>query len=139
MLAGLSDSTVPRPFKAVAYLFIVFGIFSLVDTVAELFLGRMVFNLGVLYIFVGQGLLRRHPRWLAWAIFCTWTGLVSMPIAAVISLYMPSRLQHLSFFGLNSGQAPHGLCFVLSAAAFAFCCWQYGVLKSNQVRLLFLP
>lgn len=137
MIDTLSYSAAPRTLKAVANLFIIFGIFSVIDTVAEFFLGRIVFNLGILYILVGRGLLRFQSRWLTWAMFCTWIWLISMPIAAAVSLFTPSRLQHLEIFGLDAGRAPYGLCFILSAAAFTVCCWQYHVLKSRQVRQLF--
>ena len=137
MIANLSYPAALRPLKVVAYLFIILGIFSVIDTITGLFMGRLVFNLGILYVLTGQGLLRRQPRWLTWAMFFTGLGLIFMPLAAAIFLFTPSRLQHLTIFGLNAGQTPHGLCFVLSVAAFAICCWQYGVLKSRQVRQLF--
>ena len=137
MIANLSNSAVSRPLKVIASLFVILGIFSVIDIVVGIFLGRLVFNLGILCVLTGQGLLRLRPCWLTWAVLFTRVGLVSMPIAAAIFMFTPNGLQHLTIFGLNAGQAPHGLCFALSVAAFAFCCWQYRILKSRQVRQLF--
>ena len=128
----------PRPLKMVAYLFVVIGILSLLDTVVGLFMGRFVFNLGVLYLLIGQGLLRLNPRWLAWAVFSTWLDLILMPIVAAAFVFTPSRLQQFQVFGLNIGQSPHSLGFVFIAATFALFCWQYCVLQSRQVRQLFI-
>ena len=134
MIAALSNAAIPRPLKIVAYLFIVVGILSVIDTAVELFIGRININLGIFYIVIGQGLLRFNPHSLAWAVFFTWIGLIVLPIAAVASFFTSSNFQ---VFGLNAGQVPHGLCFTLSAAMFVVCCWQLGILKDRQVRQLF--
>lgn len=123
-----------QPLKAVAYLFILGGIISLIDTVVELFIGRINLNLGALYILIGRGLLRLNPRSLSWAMFFTWLGLIFTPIAAVASLFTLSNFQ---VFGLYVGRAPHGVCFALSTAMFALYYWQYTVLKNREVRQLF--
>jgi hypothetical protein len=137
MIPTLSNQSVPRTLKIVAYLFILCGVFSVVDTVAGLFNGRIVFNLGVLYVLVGLGLLRLSPRGWAWAMAFTWLGLIMTPIAGVASLYTPSRLQHIDLFVLYARQAPHGLILAVVAAMFATLCWQYSVLAGRQVRQLF--
>ena len=124
-----------QPLKAVAYLFILGGILSVIDTIFELFIGRIVLNPGILYIFIGLGLLRLNPRSLSWAMFFIWLGLVSMPIAAVASLL---NLGNFQVFGLYVGQAPRGVRFALCAAMFALHYWQYTVLKNREVRQLFI-
>lgn len=138
MISNLSNSAVPRPLKIVAYLFLVVGILSLMDTVVGVFTGRIVFNLGILYLLIGRGLLRLNPRWLAWAMFSTLLDLVLIPIAAAVMMFTPRHLQHLQMFGLDVGQAPLGSGFVFLTATFALLCWQQGILKSRQVRELFL-
>lgn len=137
MTSNLPNVTSLRPLKIVAYLFVICSIFSMIDTIVGLFIGRLVFNLGILYVLVGLGLLRLNPRWLTWAMFFTWLGLISAPIVGVVSVYTPSRLQRMEVFGFYAGQAPHGLILTVSVAMFALFCWQYGVLKSRQVLQLF--
>ena len=137
MTSNLSNEATLRPLKIVAYLFVICGIFSIIDTIVGLFTGRFVFNLGVLYVLVGFGLLRLNPRWLAWAMFFTWMGLIFTPLAGVMSVYLPIRLQHMYVLGFYAGQVPHSLILTTIAAMFALFCWQYSVLKSRPVLQLF--
>ena len=117
MIANLSNSAAPRSLKIVAYLFLIGGIFSVIDTVVELFIGRLSFNLGVLIIVIGLGLLRFNPRSLAWAMFFTWIGLVFLPIAAVASMLTATKFQ---VFGLDVGKRHMG--FVAASASLCLRC-----------------
>lgn len=137
MISNLSNLTIPRPLKIIAYLFVICGIFSIIEIVAGFFIGRIIFNLGFLYILIGLGLLRLNPRWLVWAIWFTWLELLLTPIIGVISVYMPHPFQHMDIFGFYAGQIPQGLILSVITAMFALFCWQYSVLKSRQVRALF--
>jgi len=137
MTSSLSNVVIPRPLKIVAYLFVICGVFSMIDTLVGFFIGRTVLNLGVLYVLVGLGLLRLNPRWLAWAMVFTWLGLILTPIIGVVSVYTPRRLQHIDVFGVYAGQAPHGFILTVTVAMLALFYWQYSVLKSRQVVQLF--
>lgn len=135
MVTNPSNLTVSQSLKIVAYLFMIGGILSVVDTCVELLFGRFNLNLGVFIIFIGRGLLHFNPRSLAWAIFFTWMGLIFMPIAAAASLFTHVNFQ---IFGLSVGQVPHGVGFIFSTAMFALYYWQYSILKNRQVRRLFI-
>ncbi|MBW3635029.1 MAG: hypothetical protein KY445_01025 [Armatimonadetes bacterium] len=124
---------IPQSLQIVAWLFIVGGIFAAINMVVSLLAGRININLGVLTVFIGQGLLRLNPHSLTWAMVSIWLGLVLTPFTAVMFLFNPGDVK---IFGLNAGQAPPGLGFVLSVAAFALIFWQYRVLTSHQIRQL---
>ena len=126
---------IPQKLKIVAWLFIINGVFSAMDVVFNLLLHHINLNLGVLTIFVGQGLLRLNPRSLTWAMFFTWLGLIFTPIGALLFLLTPGNLK---IWGMSAGQAPPGLGFILSVAAFALAYWQYGVLTNRGIRELFV-
>lgn len=125
---------VPQLLKIVAYLFIIGGICAAIEVVMALLESRISINLGVLGLFIGQGLLRFNPRSRAWALFFIWLGLIIMPIAAVLFLFTPGDW---NFFGMKAGQAPPGVGFVFSSALFALTYWQYKVLTNREIRRLF--
>lgn len=58
----------PLPLTIVAWLFIIAGIFSAWEMVSGLWQGRLSLNLGVLFIFLGRGLLRLRPAAHTWAL-----------------------------------------------------------------------
>jgi hypothetical protein len=126
---------IPQALKIVAYLFIIGGIFAVIDIVVSLTQNRISINLGVLALFIGRGLLRLNPRSLAWAMFFRWLGLIITAISAVVFLYTPGTIR---LFGRVIGQAPPGLGFILSVAVFALVCWEYKVLTRPDVRQLFV-
>ena len=126
---------IPKPLKVVAYLFIIGGIFAVIEVIMALLNSRISINFGILGIFIGQGLLRLNPHSLSWAMFFVWLGLIFTPIAAVLFLFTPGNL---NMFGVNAGQAPPGLGFIFSIAAFALVYWEYTVLTKRQIRQLFV-
>lgn len=126
---------IPQPLKIVAWLFIISGISSAIQVIVLLLSGHININLGVLSIFIGQGLLRFNPRSLSWAMFFTWLGLIFIPAFILLSLLSPGNL---NIFGLNFGQAPPGLGFIVGVAAFALVYWQYTVLTDYEIRQLFV-
>ena len=129
MAAYPSNAAASRPLKIVAALFILVGIGSVLDTVVGLFAGRFVFNLGLIYLVIGRGLLDCNPRSFAWARFFTWIGIVLLPLAAVAALMVKSRFQ---LFGFDVRQMPYGFGSVFCGAAFALLLWQVSVLNSTQ-------
>ncbi len=126
--------SIPQPLKIVAWLFIISGILAAIDVVFALLTSHVSINLGVLGIFIGQGLLRLNPRSLVWAMLFTWLGLIFTPIITVLFLFTPGNL---TVFGLNAGQAPPGFGFILGVAIFALIYWQYTVLTNPEIRQLF--
>ena len=126
---------IPQPLKIVAWVFILGGICAAIQVVVLLLAGHINIHLGVLGIFIGQGLLRLSPRSLAWAMFFTWFSLILTPIIIVISLFTPGNLE---IFGWTIGQVPRAFSFIFGLAAFALIYWQYTVLTKPQIRQLFV-
>jgi hypothetical protein len=53
----------PLALKIVAYLSIFYGISSIIDIISSLLTNRVSFNLGVIELFIGLGLLRGSKTW----------------------------------------------------------------------------
>ncbi|RYX86389.1 hypothetical protein EON83_01590 [bacterium] len=123
----------PTSLRVVVILFIISGVMAAIDIVLALFNHRITFNLGVLTIFIGIGLLGRNPRSLSWALFVTWLELAFTVVLGILFLITPGTIQ---FFG-RKGVAPVGLGFVLSAVMFALAYWQLKILTNPQIRAVF--
>lgn len=126
---------IPQRLKVVAYMFIIGGVFSVIEVIMALSNNRISINFGVLGIFIGMGLMRLRPRAFSWAMFFIWLGLIFTPIVAVLFLFMPGNL---NIFGVIAGQASPGLGFIISIAMFALVYWEYTVLTNRQIRRLFV-
>ena len=96
---------------------------------------RLYIDLGVFLFFVGSGLLKHRLSAYRWAMFFTWTGLILLPIAAVVFLSNPGDLK---LFGqVVIGPAPPGFGFVVAILMTLIVYWQYTVLTSQRVKKLF--
>jgi hypothetical protein len=130
----LRPSSPPPALRAVAVIFVVFGVLALVDVVSGLFTGRLSLNFGILDIFVGRGILRLKPGWRTCGLAFLWIGMIAAGLMTVMALGGAK----IRFAGLRL----HGDSAVVLAAAsgiafFALNVWQYRVLTRPDVRRLF--
>lgn len=125
---------IPQSLKIVAYLFILGGIHSVLDILFSLLYGKIKIDLGVLYIFIGQGLLRLNPNSYMWAKGLTGLGMIFMPIVTLLFLMTPGNLK---IFGQIVGQAPPGFGFIIGVVLTILVYWQYGVLNAPETKRLF--
>ena len=127
---------IPVSLKAVAWLFILGGISSLIEVIVSLNYGTVNFNFGVLGIFIGLGLFKLRPGWRTWALIFVWIGLVSFPLGALAFLVLPGPIQ-FTVFGQRAGNVPTIIGVLICAIGFAIVFWQYRVLTRPDVRSLF--
>ncbi len=109
---------IPVSLKVVAWLFIIWGIYSVIRVVVVFNHGAIYVNLGVLGLFIGPGLLKLRPAWRTCALVFLWIGLIAISIAILASLSRPGTL-------------------VLCVVYFLLVLWQYSVLTRPEIRALF--
>jgi hypothetical protein len=131
-----TTTTIPTSLKVVAFLFILSGIFSLIEILVALTQSRLSINLGVLALFIGPGLLRLSRGWRTCALVFLWIAMIGIPIIAILFMAASGPLD-FSLFGQKVGDTPKGLSVVLLALMFALEVWQYWVLTRPDVRRLF--
>lgn len=129
-------SGIPLSLKIVAVLFIISGIFSVIEVVVALMHGGININFGVLCLFVGPGLLRLHRGWRTCALVFLWLGLIVAPIVFVLGLSgkVPA---YFSVFGVNIARIPGWWASVAAIPFFLLMLWQYRVLTRPDIRRLF--
>lgn len=110
-----------------AFLCICGGVGIVIDMLYGLFNDQLIFNLGFLIFFVGQGLLNRSSAWIGWAKFITWLFLISIPIAVMGGAYE---------FYSDSEKAfdTEVVCFlVLLAPMFVYLLWLRKIFSKKEV------
>jgi hypothetical protein len=132
------DNTTPIPtsLKVVAFLFILSGIFSLIEVIVSLMHSHLNINFGVLGLFIGPGLLRLSRGWRTCALVFLWIAMIGIPIVAILFMAAAESLD-FTLFGQKVGHASKELGIVLAALVFALAVWQYRVLTRPDVRRLF--
>lgn len=125
---------VPTSLKIIAYLSIVSGIIAVMDIAHALFQSRINFNMGVIGIFLGVGLLRLKPWWWKCAFFFACIGIVLTFVMLFLSFFKPLTI---SCFGVVLQPVSVAPGVIISCAALAYCCWEYSVLNNPKVRRLF--
>jgi hypothetical protein len=73
----------PLPLSIVAWLFIIAGVFSVWDLASQLWYGWFSLNTGVLFIFLGRGLLRLRPAAHTWALVVVVLGWVLLAVVII--------------------------------------------------------
>src|SRR5437899_9792407 len=112
-----NTNPIPTSLKIVAFLFILGGIFSLIEVIVSLMYGQININFGVLGLFIGPGLLRLSRGWRTCALVFLWIALIGAPIVAVL-LMSASGPFDLKLFGQKVGNASKGLGIVFVAVVF---------------------
>jgi hypothetical protein len=132
------DNTTPIPtsLKVVALLFVLSGIFSLIEIIVSLMRGHININFGVLALFIGPGLLRLSRGWRTCALALLWLAMAGLPILAILFITTSEPLD-FKLFGQKIGHASKGAGIVLAALMFALAVWQYRILTRPDVRRLF--
>jgi len=127
---------VPISLKIVAWLFIFFGVCSVIEIIVSLLHNNININLGVLGLFIGPGLLRLSRGWRTCALVFIWIALIGLPVFALLALTARGPAD-LKLFGQLIGHAPKELALVGTAVLFLLALWEYRVLTRPDVRGLF--
>jgi len=132
------DNTTPIPtsLKVVAFLFILSGIFSIIEIIVSLMHNSISINFGALILFVGLGLLRLSRGWRTCALALLWLAMVSTPLFAIFVIATSEPID-FNLFGQKIGHASKVFVIVSVAPIFALEVWQYRVLTRPDVRRLF--
>jgi len=127
---------IPLSLKVVAILFLLGGIFAILEVFVAFTQNRISINLGVLGVFIGPGLLALRPGWRTCALVFLWIGMIGMPLIAILMLSHSGPLD-IGVFGHKVGNASKGFGLVFAIILFLFTVWQYWVLTRPDVRRLF--
>ena len=104
----MEPKLLPRDLKLVAILFIIFGIWSAVETTIKIVDSvlngpiNIVFSLGVLQIPIGFGLLSLKYRWHRWATIYLAIYFVLLAIGLVILIYVGIRMAFTPHWDKNT-------------------------------------
>jgi hypothetical protein len=126
----------PTSLVAVAVLFIICGVLSVLDILFSLFAHRIEFNFGVLGLFIGPGILRLSRGWRTCGLVMLWITLIGDSIIGVF-VVGASSTGHITVYGAPVANIPKVLLFAFLAGVFALCLWEYRVLTRPDVRGLF--
>ena len=128
----------PTSLIIVAVLFILGGVSSVYEVLFSLTRGNINLNFGVLGLFIGFGLLRLSSGWRTCALFCTWLGLLLIPIVGLLILNHDGP-SNFKFVGQKIGVDGKGAGLVMCIVIFLYFAWQYRVLTRPDVLALFRP
>lgn len=134
-IAGVSP-IIPTPLKVVAWLFIIGGIWAVIEVLVALTQSRISINFGVLGLFIGPGLLKLRPGWRTCALVFLWIGLIGFPIIFLLGLSgkVPA---YFEMFGVKLARIPSWWVSVGVVPFFLLVLWQYRVLTRPDIRRLF--
>ncbi len=132
----------PLNLRLVAFIFLLIGLASLVQTLVTLYKHPFTINPGILGIPICYGLLKHRQGWKTCALFFIWIemmagvfGLVALLVALVVGGNLVA--QYHSSVLPKAMAAP--LAFILTVAVFLLALWQYKVLTSPKIKELFAP
>jgi hypothetical protein len=127
---------VPAGVRAVAAVFVAFGVLTLLDTVLKLAAGRVWIEFGLLQLFVGPNLLRRSRGWRTCGLVFCWLSFVGGPVLVAIALFGGGRpMSNLP--GLRDPDLIRLAIVAWAVGGFAVAVWQYRVLTRPDVRRWF--
>ena len=131
-----NERLIPTSLKVVAILFIVGGIFAVIEVLVSFVHGHININFGVLGLLIGPGLLALRRGWRTCALVLLWIAMIGVPVFTVLMLGHSGPLD-FKLFGQKVGEVSKELGLIVAFVAFALALWQYRVLTRPDVRRLF--
>ena len=137
----------PTAAKVVAWLFVGFGVLAAIEVVVGLFNDRCSFNLNVLGIPLGIGLLKRSETSRSISVVMLWIAVVLSAVMGIFLLFMTfSGSGTMSFRGrqIRQGDADYRLLlgmglFVALVAIAALEVWMLRILRRADTRAACAP
>jgi hypothetical protein len=112
-------------------------LFILAGCSLEAFLqGTLLFHIGLLWLFIGSGLLALDSRWRTCALVTIWMVLIGVPIYAAFKL-SGSGSWYYYVCGQQIGDGSKGIGLAMAISIFLLSLWQYRVLTRRSTRSLF--
>ena len=130
------EQHIPASLKVVAILFILGGIYSVIEVIVAIAHSRISINFGVLGLFIGLGLLALRPGWRTCALVFTWIAIIGIPIIALLFITVRGPLD-FKIFGQVIGHTTKGFGLLIAGILFTVALWQYPVLTRPDVKELF--
>jgi hypothetical protein len=127
---------IPIALKIVAWLFIASGILTIVQTIILLTEGQIHFDLCVLGVCIGPGLLQFSRGWRTCGLVFLWIGLIVGPLVMLMMLSASGSI-NVNFFGVNFGSAPMPVGLFFAALGYSLTIWEYRVLVREDIRSRF--
>ncbi len=134
-----SRTKLPPSLIAVAWIFIAFGILAAIDILWAALNQRLSLNFGVLYLFIGFGLLRLKSQARIWALVFLWFELIIFALLCVLVIVSPSGW-YFTFNGVRTTITSWKgtvLAVGILLGFTGFTVWQIVVLMRPGVRALF--
>ena len=126
----------PAALKVVAIIFLLGGIWAVIEMLLQLSTGHLNINFGALGVFIGPGLLRGSRGWRTCGLVLLWLGMLLVLAVAFVFLQQDGPLD-VSFLGRKVGKAPPMVGVAMAGAVFLFFFWMYWVLTRADVRAFF--
>ena len=127
---------IPVSLTVVAVLFILGGIYAVIEVVVCLAHNHINIHFGVLGLFIGPGLLGLRRGWRTCALVFLWIAMIGIPIIAILMVGHSGPLD-VKVFGQKVGYASKEFGLVIAGMLFLLSLWQYRVLTRADVRVLF--
>ena len=132
-----NTTSIPTSLKVVAFLFVLSGVFSLIEIIVSLMYGRLDTDFKIFGLFISLGLLRLSRGWWKCALVFLWIEMIGLPISMIIFMNAFGPIEY-KLFGQGMGHVSKGFTITFIALGFALAVWQYRVLTRPNVRRLFL-
>jgi hypothetical protein len=126
----------PVALKIVAAVFILNGIFAVLEVWTAWNQHKLSISFGVLGFLIAPGLMRFRPGWRTAALVFTWIGLIVDPVF-ILTVLGSGHPVPFTISGLNLGFAPPQVALGAAACHFGFVIWQYKVLTRPDILDLF--
>ena len=134
--AASSRPKIPLALKVVAWLLIAQGSLTAIGAVIALFRDSFHFDLTLLLIPAGFGLLKLRRGWRIFTLVVIWLYLITCPLIAVLALFSGTPV-NMRVFGFTKVAVPHWVVIPAAVLFFLLFLWQYRVLIRWDVKALF--
>jgi hypothetical protein len=131
-----ADEQIPTSLKVVAAVFMLSGAASLIGMILALMSGRIDIEFGVLGLPIGWGLLHLSPGWRTLALLFLVIAIIGLPLIGFLFLTAQGPVG-FSILSLPMGQVSKEVGLVFAGVGWVLSLWQFRVLTSDEVRLLF--
>ncbi|MGB4971764.1 MAG: hypothetical protein WBO32_03845, partial [Cyclobacteriaceae bacterium] len=118
---------IPLKLKIVAILTIIFGVFTLIEVLVLLSKGHFKFDLGILNIFAGLGLLKLSNGWRKYLVFMFWVAGIFFVVILIMTLGSSAPLT-FNVFGIPVANISQSVFLIFCIPFVCLAIWQYRVI-----------
>ena len=130
------ERQIPKSLSIVSYLFLIYGILMVIDTVCRFTRAEVHFDTGILGIWIFGGLRRYSRGWRTCALVLIWIDLIVSPLLVIYSVF-GNQPAYFMIFGLLYASVSAIWVMMVAVGFFSLALWQYRVLTRPDIRRLF--